>query len=368
MPLLAAALLAAACGGDPLPEGTLLVGDGVQVRALLGRLAGLEGTPLGRSARRAGEEIARCGAVEAFCPRGEPCALLERLACAGEGWAAAHQLRGEDGWLLSHGLGGGGRALLRGSTLADGSVAARLELPRQLGEGGLGLLLPAAEGPGAQRLSAEQRVAHLHVRPDRGLDVASLVAAEGWGSRLFALESSLFAATTLEGAWELAVYLPEPGQRIPPLALAVGVAHRQRAVAAMEEFLQALMARWPVRRSPYALAGHQGACLGNLNVMPDLAPCYLATPEALLVGWNPGSLERALAPSGAAPPPAGGASALEVDLALLATADAALATTSGAGAAAAPGPYPWRRLRLEGRRDGGRYALQLALEGAGSAP
>src|SRR5262249_11740998 len=52
---------------------------------------------------------------------------------------------------------------------------------------------------------------------------------------------------------------------------------------------------WPVHRSVLHLAGAEGACLPDLNVLPELAPCYVATDDALIVGWNPTSLQRALA-------------------------------------------------------------------------
>ena len=62
----------------------------------------------------------------------------------------------------------------------------------------------------------------------------------------------------------------------------------------MERFLDDVTEAWPIQREPHELQGRTGECLGNLNVLPDLAPCYVATDRALILGWNRRSLELAL--------------------------------------------------------------------------
>ncbi len=261
---------------------------------------------------------------------------------------------------------------------AAGGHALAVELAVDLaggdGEGGWSLLLPAAEPPGPPRLADAGALLHARVRPDRGLDLASRIDAGGAAAELFRLRNELFLATALEGTWELAVYHPEEGQRIPPAALALDVVDRDRAVTAIEAFIAEVRATWAVSRRPATLAGHPGACLDDLNLMPDLAPCYAATPDVLVVGWNAGSVERALAPprdpeAAAAPsPPAAALSSAVVHLDRLPGADARLARAGASrlgGPPPAPLVYPWRVLRLAGRRDGGEYRIAIQLAAAG---
>ena len=47
-----------------------------------------------------------------------------------------------------------------------------------------------------------------------------------------------------------------------------------------------LQQTWPVHRSELRGPAGDGACLPDLNVLPELAPCYVATADALVVGWN----------------------------------------------------------------------------------
>lgn len=259
---------------------------------------------------------------------------------------------------------------------AAGGHALAVELAAGDGEGGWSLLLPAAEPPGPPRLADTGALLHARVRPDRGLDLASRIDAGGAAAELFRLRNELFLATALEGTWELAVYHPEEGQRIPPAALALDVADRGRAVTAIEAFIAEVRETWAVSRRPATLAGHPGACLDDLNLMPDLAPCYAATPEVLVIGWNAGSVERALAlprdPEAAAPSPLAAAlSSAVVHLDRLPEADARLARAGASrlgGPPPAPLVYPWRALRLAGRRDGGEYRIAIQLAAPEPAP
>jgi hypothetical protein len=221
-------------------------------------------------------------------------------------------------------------------------------------------MLPGGAPPGPGLLSGRDALVHARLRPAGKLDLAALVPAGGQADRMFRLKSALFTGLVLDGTWELALYLPEPGQAAPPAALALGIAARDAAVDAMEAFLAELAATWPVRRSEFSVGAAAGACLLDLRILPDFAPCYVATPEALVVGYNPDSLRRALAPGGPAFAADGG---LVVELARLAEADARLAGRPAAPAAAPP----WQRLRAAGRETQGHVELRVHLDaGAGA--
>ena len=116
-----------------------------------------------------------------------------------------------------------------------------------------------------------------------------------------------------------------------------------------------------MHRTPFVVGDAPGACLLDLTVLPELAPCYVATQRALVFGWNPASLRRALR---ATPPAAlGEASSLHVELARFPEADSVLAGASGRE----PREYPWRALRADGRQENGRYVFRITLA-AGSDP
>jgi hypothetical protein len=160
---------------------------------------------------------------------------------------------------------------------------------------------------------------------------------------MFRLKCEIFAGTVLDGTWEMAIYLPEPAAQMPRAALAVGFSMRGPAVAAMEHFISDLQESWPVRRTPFSSGDAEGACLPDLNLLPDLAPCYVATQSALVVGWNSASLDRALrfGAVGGAPPHS--ASGFHVDLTRFPEADARFsAATDEPGAV--PKRMPWEKI------------------------
>ena len=117
----------------------------------------------------------------------------------------------------------------------------------------------------------------------------------------------------------------------------------------MERFIEDLRKTWPVTRTPFAIGPATGACLLDMNILPGLAPCYLATDRAIVVGWNPASLRLALEPQD--PLNAADAAILGehggvwLDLDRLAEADARLATAIGDPPSTVV--LPWRRLRIE---------------------
>ena len=132
----------------------------------------------------------------------------------------------------------------------------------------------------------------------------------------------------------------------------------------MEQFISDLEDAWPVQRSPFAVGAARGACLIELNLLPGLAPCFVATEHALVIGWNPVSVRAALANDGAAAPhPHSGFTAF---LERFSEADARLARESGSQTAAPPA-LPWRRLSVDGEPAGDRVRVRMRLDAGSGA-
>jgi hypothetical protein len=203
------------------------------------------------------------------------------------------------------------------------------------------------------------------VRAGARLDLASLVSDDGQASRLFQLKSELFSGLVLDDTWEAALYLPEPGRGSPRAALALGVREQTAAVSAIEDFLENVRASWFVHRSVFNVGDAHGACLLDLNLLPELAPCYVATERALVIGWNAASVRKALDGATDERSAAGahaGPGALVVDLARLEAADAQLRALAPPGVSLLPQQfYPWRKLELRGERVGSGVELRLEL-------
>jgi hypothetical protein len=113
--------------------------------------------------------------------------------------------------------------------------------------------------------------------------------------------------------------------------------------------------------------------------MPGLAPCYVATERALIIGWNPASVRKALDVRVDDSPALGAASGAVIRLDRIAAADRLLARAqpvelqlgelqSGESRAGEPPPreYPWRAITAKGAREGAGYRLQLRDAGRGS--
>jgi hypothetical protein len=366
--VIVAVLVPLACDRSPtrsLPSGRFIVGESERFEELLLRLELMSGTQLARTAALAREKIAECDGFEAWCATEDSCALLERLSCRGDepGLAEAHLQLGESDWLYGVEPSEEQQLLARGRTVGAGSTEVEVELSGLEARNALSLLLPAERGPGPFLMSGDEALAHLRIRPEGGLDIASMVSREGWASQLFQLKSELFLATALKGNWELAVYVPEESQRIPPTALALDFTSRTAAVAGMDQFLEEVMQAWPVRSSPISIGDWPGVCLSNLQVMPDLLPCYVATDSALVVGWNPVSLEKALAAGGKAE--SGDESRVVLHFDRFPLADDRLAAASGADPHTTPAVYPWQKVRITGGRQGKSYRLLLAFDAGG---
>lgn len=346
------------------PEGSAVVGDVEALRRVLGSLAAWEGTPLGR---RAGELAARLEGCDVFAAETAGGALRELLPAARCGDPAAwpeglRALREEGDLAFFLRLPGEARLHGHARIAADGSVALDADLEVEDAAGPAALAWPAETPPGPTRLSAEEALAQARMRPAGGLDLASLVPAGGQGDRLFRLKSDLFAGAVLDGAWEMALYLPPEGRRMPLAVLGLDVSRPGLAVSAMERFVADLEETWSVQATPFAVGPHRGACMLRLNLMPELAPCYVATEGQLVVGWNPGSVRHALAE-----PPAKGSGALGdegglvLHLDLFDEADRRLRHAHAPETTPARIHYAWRRAlaRVEPARDDLRIRVEL---------
>lgn len=358
---LAVAMLLGCAEPEPPPR-AWLVGRKEAAASLLDRLATVEGTPLAREARRLRAALPDCtlvaSEVEAFDLR----ALVEGLRC-GDVEASHPRLASHDlafAWPLVDG------GVLRGAlTLRGDDVDLEMTLPTRLADTTLGLVLPGDEAPGPGVLALDGTLAHARLRPAAGLDLARFVRGDGQASQLFRLKSALFAGTVLDGTWEAAVYTPRGTDGVPPVALAVGFHARGPAVRAIEQFISDLRGTWDIERRDFALGEASGACLPDLRILPELSPCYVATDRALVVGWNPRSLSRALDAGASRSDAPGG---VHLALSRFRAADAHLAALAGSESKAGAPALPWSALRATGRRDAGGFAIELRLAGDGVAP
>jgi hypothetical protein len=350
--------------GDP--PGAWWAGRGPAVRELLGQIAQLEGTPLARSARELAAALPDCESVGAHAPDGDLAKLVLGARCLGDGDPLEEIRRAAQSDLV-FALPRAPDTALRGALRTEsGALALDLRWVDPPSGGALGLLVPGAEPAGPDRLASARRLLQLRVRPRAGLDLAALVPEGSQADRLFRLKSALLSSAVLDGTWEGAVYLPERAGGIPGVAIALGFSLRSAAIAAIERFVADLQETWPVHKSKLHLAAGDGACLPDLNVLPELAPCYVATNDALVVGWNPASLERALASA----PPDGADAAdaparADLDLALISRADDLL---SRALPGSSPLRWPWSRVVASGGMRGGTLELRVTFAPpAGSA-
>jgi hypothetical protein len=361
--LLALALGAAACAPDPTPPaawpaGALLVGKASALAALAEQLARITGTPAAREALAWRDALPDCEIVEAQAPQASLAALREALRCADPSGplAAVHHDRGERAVAFAWPL---GEQRVTGSVdlSAAGDLELRFEVPGEAFGGPRALLRPGAAAPGPAVLGGSDALLHARLRPEGGIDLPALFAPGSQADQLFALRSQLFGAAVLDGTWELALYLPAEGEELPRVALALGIRHKSVAQTAAASFLDEVEAAWPLRRTAFAVGDAPGACLRDLRVLPGLAPCYVATERALVVGWNDASVHKALDGSAPALPASGG---LVADLARLPDADARIAAPERPSGAPT---WPWRRLVAEPLHAGPSIGLRLALAG-----
>jgi hypothetical protein len=370
--LLALTALVGCRGSDPgEPRGAWWAGRGPAVRELLDQLAQLEGTPLARNARELAAALPDCESVGAHAPDGDVAKLASGARCLRDGDRLEEIRRAAQSDLV-FALPRAPETALRGALRSEnGALALELRWADPPAGGALGLLVPGGEAAGPDRLASARRLLQLRVRPRAGLDLAALVPEGSQADRLFRLKSALLSSAVLDGTWEGAVYLPERAGGMPGVAVALGFSLRSAAIAAIERFIADLQETWPVHKSELHLAAGDGACLPDLNVLPELAPCYVATADALVVGWNPASLERALAQVSRSEPQAsevqqGGRAAnaddaparADLDLALISRADDLLAR---AFPGSSPLRWPWSRVVASGGVRGGTLELRVTF-------
>jgi hypothetical protein len=327
-------------------------------------LAQLKGTPVARMAEARLPEVPNCEMVESHAPSGQLSELLDGLTCRRETGPldGVDRARGDHDLLIALPATDGSRIQIAARVGAE-----RIELavgwPGAPKEGALSLLLPGDEPAGHSELASTQRLAHMRVRPAGGLDLAGLIPAESQADQLFALRSELFAGIALDGTWEAAIYLPEPGHAVPRSALALGFNVRSVALAAIEHFIERIATTWSIRRSEFSIGDASGACLLELNVLPELAPCYVATDRSLIVGWNAQSIAAALTDHSNIPSIASDAAGVaELDLALFADADEILRSHMDADPDSGLAPLPWRHLAAHGGRAGDTLQIEIALD------
>lgn len=362
--LATAALLA--CAREPevaWPPGTLLVAETPALAGFLDAVTKLERTPLARAAGALRARLPRCELVEAQSAAGDLEALAASLRCADPQGPLAplHAARGEHA--VAFALPGDPDARAVGTADLD-NAAARIALRWPGAAETLAGFAPGDDPAGPDRLSAAERVAHGTLRSAGPFDLAALVPEGSQGDRLFRLRSDLFGAALLDGRVELALYQPLERAAMPRAALALGVRSDGAARAAADRFLASIEASWSLRRAPVAVGDLRGACLPDLHLAPELAPCYAIGDGALVVAWNEVSLRHAIGSEASASPAGtvtGGASArFDVDLSAVSAADARLAATLGLPPLAQH--WPWRRIRATAEPARGALQIQIELE------
>lgn len=342
---------------DPLRREPALLVEGPALLRFLEHASTLADTPAGRATAKLQSRLESCPEVALTRPM--PAPALEALACREASGLtpalAAHleRARGEHAGLLQWPIGKRGRLELRFDVDAAGGLALTGRVEADEAMGALAFLLPAAEPPAPARIDAARTLVHLHLRSASGTGLAALIPKDGQADRLFALKGRLLEGALLEGTLELAFVEPVPEGQVPLAVLAVH--HRGAApiAAALAEALGQLESTWSIVPAPRRFGGVNGpaldgGCYADLPLLPELAPCWVVTPDALLVGYRAEAIEAVLAES-ATPSDASG---LVVDLERVRSLDRRLvaAQTEVAGA----GPWPARvadvysRLELRG--------------------
>jgi len=353
---------------EPGPMGAALIADSARFDELLAALAQLEGTPIARHARSLRASLPDCPRLEGYAASGRLSDLLPSLGCSAPvpDRADLEALRAGRDLLIALPVPGG--RLVGALTIdSSGDLLLDLTLPRAIGEGLAGLALPGSEAPGRSELNDSGTLIHARIRSAEPLDLASWVPPDSQGARMFRLKSELFAGLVLDDTWEIAVYLPTEGDSMPRAALALNFKQRSAAVAAMEDFIDKLQDSWQVNRTFFRIDSAEGACLLDLRLLPELAPCYLAGERALIIGWNPASLHQAMADPRGELSGLGDNGGAVIHLERFAEADRILSRALSVEGASAPRAYPWSRVVATGATAKSEYRLKLRFEvGAGT--
>lgn len=363
---------------DPrLREPALLI-DAPALTRLLTRTRSLVETPVGRASTQLLDRLQDCREIAGhFAPAATDSSSgadvtrhRDRLVCrdhASIDPALASHLereRGDHAGILQWPVGRAGRVVLRVDVDSAGGVSLGGAIepadPSDSPEiaGLASLLVPAAAAPAEAAIDAAKSVLHLQLRPAAGLRLAELIPSGSQADRLFALKGRLLEGALLEGTLELAFVPPAPGGTVP-LAL-VALHHRAAAPieAALAEALDQLEETWSITREarPFPTADGEriGGCYADLPILPELAPCWVVTEKALLIGYRAEALEAALAVPSTANDRG---SRLVVDLERVRAVDEQIA----GGPATGVGEL-YSRLELHGRTDAeGRVALEGQL-------
>ena len=329
-----AAVALVACSAEPdgpvLPDVVVLAGEGPALIRLFDDLSAWSDTPLAVVLAGA-PDLSACSTVEARAPEFDLAGLLAGLRCAPLS-PALDAARGDAGLLLS--------LPVRGThAVVRWSVGDTIEIDAHLPDAVLPPLLRGLEaGSGPSVLSGAGALLHGRIRTT---GIAATVAAAtgdaaGQGERLFALGSSILAGSILDGTVEVAWYSPPEGGAVPPLAVALGAKSSSAVAEGTARYVAALQERWPI--ATRSLSEPTGQCLDGLRVMPDFAPCWVAMPWGVALGWNESTLRRALEPG---PGPSDRA---VVHIDRFGEADAVLRRARGlVGESPA---YPWRSLEI----------------------
>lgn len=372
---------------DPqLREPAILI-DGPALVRLLERLAQLSGTPAGTVSRQLVERLRGCPEVAghfagpAHAPSTAPpdsasanevwttpiAARLDQLACRDAArldpalTALLERERTTHAGLLQWPLGESGRLVLRIDVDAAGGLAVDGFLDGANGVGPAALLVPGTAAPGPAVIDPAASLVHLRLRPAKGLRLAERIAQGSQGDRLFALKGRLLEGALLEGTLELGFVPPAPGGAVPLAIIALHHRAGGPIAAALGEALDQLEQTWGLARTPraFAVAGgsRDGGCYSDVPILPEFAPCWVVTDDALLIGYRAKAIETALAVSAASATALAADSGIVVDFDRVRTLDAALAGPAGAGLASL-----YSRLELRGRSESdGRVVVEGQL-------
>ncbi len=377
------------CSREPTPDPLLrepaLLIDAPALTRLLTRTRSLVGTPVGSASSQLLDRLQDCREIAGhFAPAAadssgnDGARHRDRLVCRNDASidpALASHLereRGDHAGILQWPVGRNGRAISRvdvdpaggvslGGAIEPADSSGPFETDAFELAGLAALLIPAAAPPAQAAIDAAESLLHLQLRPAAGLRLAELIPSGSQADRLFALKGRLLEGALLEGTLELAFLPPAPGGNVP-LAL-VALHHRAAAPieAALVEALDQLEGTWAIRRTtrPFPTADGEriGGCYADLPILPELAPCWVVTQKALLIGYRAEALEAALAAQSDSSDPSENRSRLTVDFERVRAVDDQLADAPATGIA-----QLYSRLELHGHTDAeGRVALEGQL-------
>jgi hypothetical protein len=99
-----------------------------------------------------------------------------------------------------------------------------------------------------------------------------------------------------------------------------------------------------------------------LKLLPELAPCYVASDAALIIGWNPASLRKSLGEPTDSFAGLGDLGGVTIDLARFGQADEILSRALAAPTGTLSGGFPWHRLVATGGPSESGFRLLVRLQ------